>query len=103
MMKDRMANRLQKEFDRDTYDYIDSIGLVTMLYMNGIKPISIEINGKLKNGMHKKAGVYLKDDKEYMNIKNKWDNGEYDLYKLYNKKCGKIKRMLATRDISMLN
>lgn len=103
MMKDRTAERIQREFDRDTYDIINSIGLITMLCMNNVKPVEIIIDGKLKNGMNKKAGVYLKDDKEYKSIKNDWDNGEYDIYKLYNKKCGKVKRMLINGDISVLD
>lgn len=94
MIKDRTLNKLQKDFDKEHYLVIDSIGLMALLLSYNIKPIEFI-------GDRFKSAVYLREQ-ELDVIVNDWNIGVYDEIKLFNKAFAKIKKCFATNDMSYL-
>lgn len=78
------------------YKIVDSINLICLLAMHGVKPIEIRGNGRFN------SAVYL-EDVDFSNVKAEWDAGEWNELKLFAKQFKKVKKMLVTKDIDCLN
>lgn len=90
----KKINDMQREFDKENYLVIDSIGLMSLLLSYNIKPIEFI-------GDRFKSAVYLREQELDVIVKD-WNAGKYDELKLFNKAFAKIKKSFATGNMNDL-
>lgn len=90
-----IKDNVREKYNEEKFDIVGSIGLINILNMHNILPIEFVESGRFKRC------IYFKD-RDYMDIKERWDNGEYNEYKLYNKSYGLVKKALATGNLDCM-